>query len=116
MIKIPVSAQEVFDKVAAHLLTQDKRSTRGPDILSLCMYKTSTGLKCAAGCLIPDEEYCPSFEGSAWNILVESKSVENNNVDLIVKLQYIHDKFMPGEWKGQLTTLAKELNLEINFQ
>ena len=46
------STQEVFDFVAIHLLTQNEKS--GDD--QVCYYRSPTGLKCAAGCLIADDE------------------------------------------------------------
>ena len=50
--------QEVFNKVAAHLLAQGKPALKGED----CVYRSKDGLKCAIGCLIPDENYTPEME------------------------------------------------------
>jgi hypothetical protein len=62
--------QEVFDQVANHLLTQNKRSVSATDN-TLCVYRSPDGLKCAAGCLIADDEYDPRMEGSNWKEMYE---------------------------------------------
>ena len=56
------TAQEVFDQVATHLLTQNERSLDGAS----CSYRNCDGLKCAAGCLISDDEYDNQMEGIDW--------------------------------------------------
>lgn len=54
--------QEIFDKVAKHLLTQKARCTDSKT--GICLYfDPETKMKCAAGCLIPDRDYSESFEG-----------------------------------------------------
>lgn len=53
--------QELFNKVIAHLTEQNARAVaRNGDS---CRYRSAAGLKCAIGCLIPDELYDPSIEG-----------------------------------------------------
>lgn len=52
--------QEIFDKVATHLLSQGKRSALGG---VGCAYRGDGGLQCAIGCLIPDELYRYELEG-----------------------------------------------------
>jgi hypothetical protein len=50
---------------------------------------------CAAGCLIPDEEYKPEFEGLPWmgvcHDIPSLASLTGNVHDLIVSLQGVHD-------------------------
>ena len=53
--------QDVFDRVATHLLTQKRRSTNQ----SIPLYRDDRGNKCAIGCLIDDEHYNPILEGSS---------------------------------------------------
>lgn len=109
-----MTAQEVFNKVAYHLINQDKKAKEGVG----CVYRTSEGLKCAAGCLIPDEEYNPCFERSRAIILENKYGLFtrlglNEHMDLINYLQTIHDLSKVVNWKSQLRKLAKEFNLEI---
>ena len=68
----PMTKQEVFDKVATHLLTQNKRSLEDTS----CVYRAKDGSMCAAGCLIPDEEYTPALEG--WQITACYESFDEN--------------------------------------
>lgn len=58
MIKIPDTLQELFNIVSLHLLNQGQKSAHE----TLCMYRGPNGMKCAAGVLIPDNEYNPSME------------------------------------------------------
>lgn len=58
--------QEVFNKVVRHLLTQKQKARVG----TTCMYKTPEGLKCAVGCLIPDELYSQDIEGKPADYLI----------------------------------------------
>ncbi|MCB0744734.1 MAG: hypothetical protein KDC67_12565 [Ignavibacteriae bacterium] len=106
--------QEVFDQVARHLLTQMQVSTDG----QTCLYRTKldddTILKCAAGCLIGDDEYTEYFDNgnSSWGRLVNDCLVPTNNcVELITTLQGLHDEFEPEEWKYKLHNVATEFNL-----
>jgi hypothetical protein len=93
MIKIPDTLQEVFNIVSAHLLTQIKRSIKrlNSSYFSACAYRGNEGLKCAAGVLIPDEQYEPEMECKFWDELVKANYVENKFVEEIAELQFIHD-------------------------
>ena len=86
------SAQEVFDQVVNHLLQQGKKSqneTSGGDVL--CAYRGFNGLKCAAGCLIADDEYKEWFEQRGWRDLVRDEFVPETHGMLIQELQGVHD-------------------------
>ncbi len=50
-----MTKQEIFDKVATHLLTQNEKALNS---VGGCVYRTDKGLKCAVGCLIPVECMC----------------------------------------------------------
>lgn len=106
--------QEVFDQVARHLLTQMETSIVGKK----CLYRTKlddgTILKCAAGCLIGDDEYTEEFDrkNSSWSWLIYNNLVPTNNcVELITTLQGLHDNFEPECWKARLHNVATEFNL-----
>lgn len=114
--------QEVFDKVARHLLTQGCRSISGG-----CAYRGEGGRKCAIGCLIEDNLYDPDFEGVAVNVFPPGKEycryktalalrtvLANNvtdNFNLLSRLQQVHDQSSPCEWKYVLRTVANQLSL-----
>ena len=104
--------QEVFDQVARHLLTQNKASL---DMLgNSCQYRGIDGLKCAAGCLISDDEYQPDMERTYWGELVNSNLAPKEHEEIIAMLQDIHDDWPPSRWLFALKDLAAERNLNTS--
>lgn len=95
------TAQEVFDQVVNHLREQKVPSE--DDSGDMCMYrkeKDGVVLKCAAGCLIADNEYDPLMEGSCWES--EKFFVPVEHQELIRSLQKVHDNYSPEDWEYQL--------------
>lgn len=110
-----LTLQEIFDKVAHHLLTQNKRATGESD--TFCMYRTPEGLKCAVGCLIPDELYNKKIEGkSIGTLFLECvlPGIENTakSCTLLWELRRLHDNYGPILWPEKLTQLARDFNLQ----
>jgi len=105
------TAQEVFDQVSRHLLKQGAKSK---DARGECMYKQGKK-KCAAGCLIGDDEYEKSMEGNPWSILSSRKKVPRRHRYLIMKLQKIHDVERAKTWELELKRLALARNLKWNL-
>lgn len=103
------TAQEVYNHVARHLLTQKERST---NCGAACMYRGNFNLKCAAGCLISDDEYSPDMEDTGWQALIREKVVPRKHGALIQELQNIHDNINPDEWQAELDLLAKHKRLK----
>ena len=97
--------QEVFDKVAKHLLKQNMKS----EGCGACLYRGPSKLKCAAGCLISDSEYSPEMETKDWDLLIIKGVVPEKHSKLIIQLQYIHDINTPLEWREKLIELADKL-------
>ena len=104
------TGQEVFDQVATHLLTQMKRSA----YLDGCLYRSPDGLKCAAGCLIAEDEYDPEMEGHGWVYLVDRFGFTQSHESLIQQLQDVHDTYQPQDWLEQLKRTAFEFSLELH--
>lgn len=104
------TAQQVYDQVKEHLLKQMKKST-GQNNTLLCMYRGASGLKCAAGCLISDDEYYPKMEEVSWDDLVTDDKVTPIHSALISELQDLHDFCSPEHWGTYLTNLAQKYNL-----
>lgn len=115
-----MTAQEVFDKVKKHLLTQMERSIT----LDRCAYRGIGGLKCAVGCLIPDELYDPKFEGlSVWedmtSITIRERDLLNvlvtlglgEQLALLHDLQFVHDYYPSDQWSHQLGQVASKYGL-----
>jgi hypothetical protein len=103
--------QEVFDQVAAHLLAQNKKSLGDA---GHCRYRGCNGLKCAAGCLIGDDEYEESIEGKSWYTLqvLSDYDAGKSHWGLISQLQKIHDRFDPILWRVQLKGTCQRWGLE----
>lgn len=102
-----MTLQEIFDKVYAHLKKQGKPALGPGEYGPLCRYRTDDGLMCAAGCLIPDDLYDPEIEGTkfldlngshypnsaAMTRLIGKMGLDQDQVDLISKLQGCHDAY-----------------------
>lgn len=107
------TAQEVFDQVATHLLTQgEKCQELDDDMNPVCVYRNSDSQSCAAGCLIGFGEYREeSFEGKSWQVLIDEEVVPENHKKLIARLQSIHDNTLAHEWYKSLKDVAIEYKL-----
>lgn len=104
--------QQVFDKVALHLLKQDKKSERpGMTGDPNCKYRHGN-LMCAAGCLMADDEYDAEFEGANWHGIVYGKKVAPEiHFELIKALQVVHDRYYPHAWPARLHHVAMKFDL-----
>jgi hypothetical protein len=105
------TAQEVFDQVANHLLTQNKESIKDLQ----CQYHYNE-LKCAAGCLIAEDEYDPKMDlrNHSWIGLINKFGITDKHHQLITRLQFIHDKYSPNNWKTELIELAEKKGLNYD--
>lgn len=115
-------AQEIFDKSVGALLKQNKVSIGE----SGCYYKTSCGLRCAVGHLIPDEMYNPKMESiNVMGLLGRFPELKPFMVaedlqvpiahSLLNRLQFVHDALSTTVWKEEYQKLAKMLELNWNF-
>lgn len=109
-----MTPQEVFDKVAKHLLTQNAESILGNG----CAYRGTHGRMCAVGCLIPDELYDPKMERK--NVMhvaskfpeVKQCGITEENMPLLAKLQQIHDLDPTSVWRQELAKVAQRFKLD----
>lgn len=122
--------QELYTTSRNHLLTQMKRSTMAINGHVGCAYRGEAGLKCAIGCLIPDEKYNFNLlEGK--NVLFREVAVaagidfdESGLLDQVTgpqvkladQLQMCHDKWDVELWKSRLDTIARDFDLIIEPQ
>lgn len=102
------SAQQVFNYVARHLLEQSERSVQ--ERTGECKYKTASGLKCAAGCLISSEEYSEDFERIYWPHIASAKGSYAHK-QLITALQKLHDCWPVYLWLEKLKAVALDFKL-----
>jgi hypothetical protein len=109
--------QEIFDTVAKHLLTQGKKAV--DKYTGLCTYRAPDGLKCAVGCLIPDDVYKPEMDngtsaGRIDTIYINFPEVEEylgiDNLSLLCDLQDIHDV---SDWRSD-TAIKHSLECTAN--
>jgi len=127
--------QEIFDRVAKHLLQQNCVAVTSFG----CAYRGYKNTKCAIGALIPDDIYDPDMEGNdIISLLNKYPSIKNlfEGVDktFLDKLQQCHDsivrlnvdnimddtdhkknKDFTSEISNNLRALAKLYKLEVNF-
>lgn len=103
------TGQDVFNQVATHLLEQNKKCLKGNN----CRYR-SKQLACAAGCLMSDSEYQPSFERRSWAELVDDQEVPNNHSMLITELQWVHDGYSPFVWFEALRGVSQKYDLKFS--
>ena len=108
---------DVFERVKTHLLEQNERSMK--EDYTSCMYRNSSGLKCAIGCLIDDEDYDPIMEGHSLDdtdskktrLLEDALKKADSLVDieLLVNLQTLHDEHPVEEWPEDLEYMENDI-------
>ena len=110
-----MTKQEIFDKVITHLRKQNKKAT---NIFGGCEYKNVNGLRCAVGCLIPDDMYDKKMELSSTvdglfrDFLEIQKLLGKRNKDFLTRIQVIYDSCRIENWEERWENLAKVYNLE----
>jgi hypothetical protein len=108
-----MTSQEIFDKVKAHLLKQNKQSL---DDDGSCRYRNSDGTRCAVGIFIDDNWYSESLEGKdcqstlVTDVLKKLK-FSSKQICLLSSLQDIHDCVEPKKWPYRLELCAKQYRL-----
>ncbi len=115
-----MTEQEIFDTVARHLLTQNAKSLLFPDPGleqdgTMCAYRAPTGLRCAVGCLIPDELYDATMETCTVHALITNFAAVgerfSEHEDLLAALQSVHDNTEVEFWKMDLASVAEDFHL-----
>lgn len=96
--------QQVYNKIATHLVTQGVQANAGGAIGDSCLYRSPAGLKCAIGCLISDENYHPNMENrdveaiAAWY----PDAIPDVDIDFLNEMQSVHDSNCNWYYKGQM--------------
>ena len=119
-----MNKKELFNKVKTHLLTQNAKAEDTE--LDNCQYLAPDGKTCAVGCLISKELYDPEIEGVNINTpnrsfdernsllisLIEKSNdivLSNDDIEMLMQLQTIHDVYKITDWPTALNNLEKEL-------
>lgn len=106
-LTVDKTEQQVFDKVATHLLTQRACSLMSEEdkarlhenpasTAAICAYRGKNGLKCAVGVLIPDEVYADNMEQVRVSGLRRMDGITGplfaeEHLSLLTMLQNAHD-------------------------
>lgn len=119
VLKTP-SLQEIFNRVALHLLNQAKRAMSDG---GRCKYRQKVGketLACAVGCLITDENYKPTLENKTVDDASIRASVERsigllpkNGIEMLAGMQNIHDRVSVAGWGLHLGRIATKYGVQI---
>jgi hypothetical protein len=116
-----VNAQEIFDKVARHLLKQNAQAKTSDGYG--CMYRTVDGLACAVGCLLTDEEAraadtAKDKDGHELNTGIANIAAAgmlpqrlSPFLGLLEHLQRVHDYKEPQQWREALRQVAHNAEL-----
>ena len=104
-----MTAQEVFDAGASHLLEQGRKSLRA-EKKSNCLYSGPDGRICGAAPFV--QNYSSDMEGQSWEELVKEFGQTEEHLHLIGALQDCHDSYKPKDWQARLKRLAHLYKLE----
>ena len=113
-----MTTQELFDKMALHLLSQNERS-ESHDYYPRCKYRMGV-LRCAIGCLIPDHKYHDDMEGQDIGELSDSiedsigRELDSSEWYLLQEMQHVHDSDSIPLWGENIERVAAKFDLEIN--
>lgn len=114
-----MNLQEIFDKSATHLLSQDSKSFMHGANSEFAYYGSGDKMD-AIGCLIPLECYHVGLEGHSIEQLISSFNDEmvdifgelsHKKINLLIDLQKIHDDTEVSKWKIALHDLTYKYNL-----
>ena len=113
-----MSVREIFYKVEKHLLKQNEKS-ESEDVG--CEYRSDNGLSCAVGCLMTDDIYDSSLEGSNLNDIGVRKALTPIvgvnyglrllKLNLLYRLQLVHDNEPVEHWASNLAKIKLEFDI-----
>jgi len=114
-----MTPQEIFDKAVDGMLKQGVQSMNE---CGSCVYRSSDGLKCAVGHVIPDELYDPGMDDQTT--LLDGTAIEailrhyddlpawmHEHKVLLTRLQTAHDG--PLGWVGGPNSLLKKRLVDV---
>lgn len=121
--------QEIFDVVVLGLAAQNWEQCADRDGCKYRLEKEGRKLKCAAGQLVPDEDYTPEFDECALfgtqayhahfahdqqDTVAGKYFASKYDADtcmFIVEAQGVHDGASPGDLREEFETFAKKMEL-----
>jgi len=113
-----VTTQEAYERMRVFFSRPNARIalTEG----GTCVYRgeddPASPLRCAVGCLIPDDQYHYSFEGEAIydEIVAKVPAIQDVDIDFLLQAQESHDaSASPIQFIGNLDAIADDWDLNI---
>lgn len=108
--------QKTYDTVRDHLLAQRKKSINTSRSNPTCLYFGPGELRCAIGCLIPDdlrefvvEGLSPDEQSRPIRKALGIRTADDER--FLNDLQNVHDHNKVREWRKALTHFAETYNL-----
>jgi hypothetical protein len=124
-----MTAQEIFDKVLTHLRKQKAAAMNGAG----CVYRNDKEQSCAVGCLIPDDKYRDTMEGTSVRYLRREEVNDGTDPDaqhfmqvltdlglephlyLLESLQVAHDNVLNShglqKWEAEMQAISERHSL-----
>ena len=101
MLKDDATKQEIFDYIVKALFAQGEPSVSSYDFGLICVYRSASGLKCAVGHIITDDQYSPEMDngdGISASRLCKIVSIPliDRNPDFMDDIQAVHDNWEKG--------------------
>jgi hypothetical protein len=112
-----LTSQEIFNTVATKLLAQGVAAA-SPD--GKCFYRGPNGTKCAAGHLIPDENYSETLEHkpASNELVMKAMGIDETDKRLVRTLQGAHDNTLRNQgidvWKKRMRIIASDYKLDAS--
>lgn len=114
-----MTAQDIFNRAAGHLLKQGKRAAKPDDEFS-CLYRGPAGTACAVGALIPEDLYTGELEGYGLSGMLKEAPTDladalQPHKQLLWDLQGVHDnsRVGPERWPQRLEEVAARFGLQM---
>ena len=107
---VALGKQHLFDVMVNHLRQQGGRSRLEHE--AQCAYRGTDGDMCAVGCLISDEEYCPTMERNGIQKLEISEGIPSDVLQLLSDMQTTHDQTSVDFWEDDFAFTARKFNLK----
>lgn len=108
-----LSTQQIFNKVAKHLLTQNKRVRYD----GLSQWVDHRGNLCASACLVKPSLRKGLGNEDYWHdgreLLANSGVDWNSHYDIVDALTIVHDDNKPSRWPEKLRAVAKRFKLKV---
>lgn len=107
---VALGKQHLFDEMVSHLREQGGRSRLEHE--AQCAYRGTDGDMCAVGCLISDEEYCPTMERKSIQRLEIAQGINGGVLELLTDMQTTHDQTSVDFWEEDFAFTARKFKLK----